>query len=435
MERPLTQRIRLNADPPGLAEYEDSGGYKAARKAVHTMTPQEVQKQVTDSTLRGRGGAGFATGMKWSFVPMGPDAPRPKYLVANADEMEPGTFKDRLLLEGDPHQMVESMIVSAYAIQAEVGYIFLRWAYKRAADLLRQAIAEAHSHGYLGRNVFGSDFNFDLHLHTSAGRYICGEETALLNSLEGKRAIPRSKPPYPQVSGLWGKPTVVQNVETLYNVPHIITHGVEWYRRLGHGQEGGTKLYGISGNVKRPGVWELPMGTTVRTLLEEHAGGMLDGFSFRGLLPGGASTAFLVEEHLDLPMDFESIPRAGSRMGTGTMIVLDDRTCPVGFMRNLEHFFAQESCGWCTPCWEGLSWTEHILEGLEEGRGRPEDLDLLAMHTRLIGPGRTFCALAPGAMDPLQSALKYFRADFERHIHEQRCPWRKEPDAMNGARR
>ncbi|MEP6891705.1 MAG: NADH-ubiquinone oxidoreductase-F iron-sulfur binding region domain-containing protein, partial [Nitrospirota bacterium] len=379
-----------------------------------------------------RGGAGFATGMKWSFVPMGPDAPRPKYLVANADEMEPGTFKDRLLLEGDPHQMVESMIVSAYAIQAEEGYIFLRWEYKRAAELLRKAIAEARSQGYLGRNLFGSDFSFDLHLHTSAGRYICGEETALLNSLEGKRAIPRSKPPYPQVSGLWGKPTVVQNVETLYNVPHIITHGVEWYRRLGHGQEGGTKLYGVSGNVKRPGVWELPMGTTIRTLLEEHAGGMLEGFSFRGLLPGGASTAFLVEEHLDLPMDFDSIPRAGSRMGTGTMIVLDDRTCPVGFVRNLEHFFAQESCGWCTPCWEGLSWTEQIMEGLEEGRGRAEDLDILAMHTRLIGPGRTFCALAPGAMDPLQSALKYFRADFERHIEEQRCPWR-EKDATNGA--
>lgn len=434
MERPLTQRIRSNADPMGLSEYEETGGYEAARKAVQTMTPQEVQKLVTDSTLRGRGGAGFATGMKWSFVPMGTDTPRPKYLVVNADEMEPGTFKDRLLLEGDPHQMIESMIVSAYAIQAEVGYIFLRWAYKRAAERLHKAIEEARSHGYLGRNLFGSDFSLDIHLHTSAGRYICGEETALLNSLEGKRAIPRSKPPYPQVSGLWGKPTVVQNVETLYNVPHIIMHGVEWYRRLGHGQEGGTKLYGVSGNVKRPGVWELPMGTTVRTILEEHAGGMLEGFSFRGLLPGGASTAFLVEEHLDLPMDFESIPRAGSRMGTGTMIVLDDRTCPVGFMRNLEHFFAQESCGWCTPCWEGLSWTEQILEGLEEGRGRPEDLDLLAMHTRLIGPGRTFCALAPGAMDPLQSALKYFRADFERHIHEQRCPWREEPDGTNGAR-
>lgn len=433
MERPLTQRIRPNADPMGLAEYEETGGYEAARKAVRTMTPQEVQKLVTDSTLRGRGGAGFATGMKWSFVPMGPEAPRPKYLVANADEMEPGTFKDRLLLEGDPHQMVESMIISAYAIQAEVGYIFLRWAYKRAAERLHKAIEEARSHGYLGRNLFGSDFNFDIHLHTSAGRYICGEETALLNSLEGKRAIPRSKPPYPQVSGLWGKPTVVQNVETLYNVPHIIMHGVEWYRGLGHGQEGGTKLYGVSGNVKRPGAWELPMGTTIRTLLEEYAGGMLEGFSFRGLLPGGGSTAFLVEEHLDLPMDFDSIPRAGSRMGTGTMVVLDDRTCPVGFMRNLEHFFAQESCGWCTPCWEGLSWTEQILEGLEDGRGKPGDLDLLAMHTRLIGPGRTFCALAPGAMDPLQSALKYFRTDFERHINEQRCPWREE-GAMNGAR-
>jgi NADH-quinone oxidoreductase subunit F len=433
MERPLTQRIRPDADPPDLSGYEATGGYEAARKALLTMTPQEVQKLIKESTLRGRGGAGFATGMKWSFVPMGQDAPHPKYLVANADEMEPGTFKDRLLLEGDPHQMVESMIVSAYAIQADVGYIFLRWAYKQAAERLQQAIVEARARGYLGRSIFGSTFSFELHLHTSAGRYICGEETALLNALEGKRAIPRSKPPFPQTSGLWGKPTVVQNVETLYNVPHIVLHGAEWYRRLGLGHDGGTKLYGVSGNVKRPGAWELPMGTTIRTLLEEHAGGMQEGFSFRGLLPGGASTSFLVEEHLDLAMDFDSIPRGGSRMGTGTMIVLDDRTCPVGFMRNIEHFFSQESCGWCTPCWEGLSWTEQILDGLERGRGRPGDLERLSMHTRLIGPGRTFCALAPGAMDPLQSALKYFRADFQQHIDEQRCPW-LEQGAMAGAR-
>jgi NADH-quinone oxidoreductase subunit F len=337
-------------------------------------------------------------------------------------------------LEGDPHQMVESMIISAYAIQADVGYIFLRWAYKLAAERLQKAMTEARARGYLGRNIFGSGFSFELHLHTSAGRYICGEETALLNALEGKRATPRSKPPFPQTAGLWGKPTVVQNVETLYNVPHIVLHGAEWYRKLGRGPDGGTKIYGISGNVKRPGAWELPMGTTIRTLLDEHAGGMRDGFSFRGLLPGGASTAFLLEEHLDLPMDFDSIPRGGSRLGTGTMIILDDRTCPVGFMRNLEHFFAQESCGWCTPCWEGLSWTEKILQGLEEGRGRREDLDVLAMHTRLIGPGRTFCALAPGAMDPLQSALKYFRADFEQHIEERRCPW-VELDALAGAQR
>jgi NADH-quinone oxidoreductase subunit F len=354
---------------------------------------------------------------------MGPDAPHPKYLVVNADEMEPGTFKDRLLLEGGPHQMIESMIVSGYAIEADVGYIFLRHEYRLAALRLERAIAEASAQGYLGRNILGSGYSFEVHLHTSAGRYICGEETALLNALEGKRPIPRAKPPYPQVSGLWGRPTVVQNVETLYNVPHIILRGADWYRGLSRGKDSGTKLYGVSGNVKRPGLWELPMGTTVREILEEHAGGMRDGYRFRGLLPGGASTAFLIEEHLDLPMDFESIPAGGSRMGTGTMIILDDATCPVGFMQNVEQFFAQESCGWCTPCRDGLPWVSLILEGLEAGRGTPADLDLLKMHTRFLGPGKTYCALAPGAMDPLESALRYFHDDFQHHITERRCPW------------
>lgn len=434
MERPLTRNIKPRAEPLWIAEYEKVGGYEAVRKALRTMTPHDVQRLVTEANLRGRGGAGFPTGKKWSFVPMGPDAPRPKYLVVNADEMEPGAFKDRLLLEGDPHQLIESMIVSGYAIQADVGYIFLRMEYETAAARLRKAIKEARAKGYLGRDVLDSGFSFDIHLHSSAGRYICGEETALLNALEGKRAIPRSKPPFPQVVGLWGKPTIVQNVETLCNVPHIITQGVEWYRTLSRGKDGGTKIYGVSGKVKRPGAWELPMGTSIREILEEHARGMRDGFVFRGLLPGGASTAMLVEEHLDLPMDFESIPQGGSRMGTGTMIVLDDQTCPVGFAQNLEHFFAQESCGWCTPCWEGLSWTEQILQSLEAGQGRMEDLDVLSMHTKLLVPGRTFCALAPGAMDPLQSLLKYCRVDFERHIHEKRCPWRDGRDGSDGAR-
>ncbi|HJU03599.1 MAG TPA: NADH-ubiquinone oxidoreductase-F iron-sulfur binding region domain-containing protein, partial [Nitrospiraceae bacterium] len=374
MERPLTQNIRSNAEPLNLAEYEKAGGYESVRVALRQFSPQAVQKLVSDSTLRGRGGAGFPTGQKWSFVPMGPEAPRPKYLVVNADEMEPGTFKDRILLEGDPHQMIESMIVAAYAIDADTGYIFLRWEYTLAAARLRKAIAEARAHGYLGRNILGSDFSFEAHLHTSAGRYICGEETALLNSLEGKRAIPRAKPPYPQVSGLWGKPTIVQNVETLYNVPHIVTHGADWYRRLSRGKDGGTKLYGVSGKVNQPGAWELPMGTPIREILEQHAGGMREGVRFRALIPGGASTAFLLDQHLDLPMDFTSLPEAGSRMGTGTMIIMDDATCPVGLLANLEHFFAQESCGWCTPCREGLPWTRQILHAIENGDGRPEDL-------------------------------------------------------------
>ena len=354
---------------------------------------------------------------------MGADAPRPKYLVANADEMEPGTFKDRLLMEQDPHQLIEAMIVSAYAIQAEVAYVFLRGEYRLCEERLRRAIAEAYEAGLLGKDVLGSGFSLDLHVHISAGRYMCGEETGLLNALEGKRANPRAKPPFPQVSGLWGKPTIVQNVETLCNVPHIIVHGADWYKGLSRSDDGGTKLYGASGKVKRPGVWELPMGTTVRELLEEHAGGMWDGHAFKGLLPGGASTDFLVAEHLDVPMDFASVAKAGSRMGTGTMIVLDDRTCPVGMVWNLEKFFALESCGWCTPCRDGLPWTEKILRAIEAGKGEPRDLDVLAQMCKFLGPGNTFCALAPGAVEPLQSALKYFREDFERHIRDKRCPW------------
>ena len=425
MERPLTARIRPGEEPLDRRAYERSGGYAAAREAVLHLTPQEVLGRVKDSGLRGRGGAGFPTGQKWSFVPMGPDAPRPKYVVVNADEMEPGTFKDRLLMEGDPHQLVEGIILSALAIEAEVAYIFVRWAYKLAAARLERAIAEAYDAHYLGTRIFGSPYRLDLYLHVSAGRYICGEETALLNALEGKRGNPRSKPPYPAVAGLWGKPTIVNNVETICNIPHIVGRGVEWFRKASLSDEGGTKVYGVSGRVKRPGLWELPLGTPMRELIEEHAGGMRDGAGFRGVLPGGASTDFLVEEHLDVPMDFGSVEKAGSRLGTGTMIVLDDRTCPVGMVHNLEAFFAQESCGWCTPCWAGLRFVTDVLQALESGTGQPDDLDALSQHAGLLAPpGRTYCALAPGAAEPLQSALRYFHDDFDRHIREQRCPWR-----------
>jgi NADH-quinone oxidoreductase subunit F len=423
MERPLTANIRPDQEPLDIRAYEQRGGYAAARDAVQHLTPQEVQARVKDSGLRGRGGAGFPTGQKWSFVPMGPSAPHPKYLVVNADEMEPGTFKDRLLMEGDPHQLVEGVILSAYAIEADVAYIFLRWAYTLAATRIERAIAEAYEAHYLGPKIFGSDYHLELYLHVSAGRYICGEETALLNALEGKRGNPRSKPPFPAVSGLWGKPTVVNNVETICNVPHVVGKGVEWFKKASLTDEGGTKLFGASGRVKRPGIWELPMGTPLREILEEHAGGMQDGVRCRGVLPGGASTDFLVDDHLDVPMDYASVQKAGSRLGTGTIIVLDDRTCPVGMVRNLEEFFAQESCGWCTPCWAGLHWVADVLRDLEEGAGQPGDLDRLSAHARLLAPGHTYCALAPGAAEPLQSALKYFREDFERHIREHRCPW------------
>lgn len=427
MQTPLTQNICPGREPLDLEGYQKAGGYEAVRKALKHMTPQEIMEEVKASNLRGRGGAGFPTGMKWQFVPMGDDAPRPKYMICNADEMEPGTFKDRLLLEGDPHQMIEAMIVSAYAIQAEVAYIFIRGEYILAAQRLNRAIHEAREAGFLGKDILGSGYSLELHLHTSAGRYICGEETALLNALEGQRAVPRSKPPYPQTAGLWGKPSVVNNVETLYNVPHIVNNGAQWFKDLSRGKDGGTKIYGASGKVERPGAWELPMGTPVGEILEEYAGGMRDGFKFRGLLPGGASTGFLTEEHLEVPMDFDSVAEAGSRMGTGTMIVLDDRTCPVGMLRNLEHFFAQESCGWCTPCRDGLPWTERILEAIEQGEGELRDLELLSMHVDFLGPGNTFCAHAPGAIAPLETALKYFREDFERHIRERRCPHAKSP--------
>ena len=293
-----------------------------------------------------------------------------------------------------------------------------------SADRIGKAIAEAYAAGYLGKNIFGSGVNLELYLHISAGRYMCGEETGLLNALEGKRANPRTKPQYPQISGLFGKPRIVQNVETLVNLPHIVNNGFEWFKQLSRTADAGSKLYGASGKVKRPGLWELPMGTTIGELLNEHAGGMRDGVKFRGLLPGGASTDFLTEQHLEVKMDFTEVQKAGSRMGTGTMIILDDETCPVGMVWNLEDFFAQESCGWCTPCWSGLRWAERILGAFERGQGSEADLDKLTWITKFCAPGNTFCALAPGAVEPLQSALKHFRDDFIRPVLEKRCPCR-----------
>ncbi|MEJ1238294.1 NADH-quinone oxidoreductase subunit NuoF [Chryseolinea sp. T2] len=431
MEKPLTEHIRPDGKPLSLKEYEAVGGYSALRKVLGGMAPKDVQLVVKDSNLRGRGGAGFLTALKWSFVPL--DAPKPKYLIANADEMEPGTFKDRILLESTPHQLIEGMILAAFAIQASESFVFLRWAYKVAAHAIEKAIHEAYDAGYLGNNILKSGFDLDMHLHTGVGRYMCGEETALLNSLEGKRATPRAKPPFPQISGLFGRPTIVNNVETLCNIPHIVNKGSDWFKRLSRTEDSGTKIYGVSGKVKRPGAWELPMGVTMRELIEEYAGGMQDGLRFRGALPGGASTDFLVEEHLDVRMDYAGVAAAGSRLGTGTLVVLDDHTCPVGFVKNLEHFFAQESCGFCTPCREGLPWVEKTLQSIEDGKGREKDIDLLHMHTRYLGPGNTFCALAPGAMEPLQSALKYFKSDFDQHIHDHRCPYHAIPATLEHA--
>lgn len=422
MEKPLTEHIKPDI-PLSLKDYLRVGGYKGLKKAMR-LAPTEVVKLVKDSNLLGRGGAGFPTGLKWSFVPMGEKAPKVKYLVCNADEMEPGTFKDKFLMEGNPHQLIEGMIISAYAIQAPKAYIFLRWAYKKSEQVLRNAIAEAYDAGCLGNNILDSGFNLDIYIHTSAGRYICGEETALLNSLEGKRAIPRAKPPFPAVSGLFGQPTVVNNVETLSFIPHIVENGIDWFKSISLTGEGGTKIFGVSGHVKNSGLWELPLGIRMREVIENYAGGMQDGYKLRALLPGGGSTDFVLEEHLDINMDFKSLPTIGSRLGTGTMIILDDKTCPVVFIQNLERFFALESCGWCTPCREGLPWVEKILKSIDEGTGTEKDIEILNHHTHYLGPGFTFCAHAPGAMEPLQSGLKYFHNDFMQHINEKRCPWK-----------
>ncbi|TAL07878.1 MAG: NADH oxidoreductase (quinone) subunit F [Porticoccaceae bacterium] len=422
LTKPLTARVNT-AQPMDLAAFEASGGYRALRLALKELSPQDVQARVKDANLRGRGGAGFPAGVKWGLIPMGPDA-GVKCLVCNADEMEPGTFKDRLLMEGAPHQLVEGMLVAAYATQATTGYIFLRGEYVLAAARLNQALAEARAAGLLGRNILGSGWDFDCFVHTGAGRYICGEETALINSLEGRRANPRAKPPFPQIAGAWGRPTVINNVETLNNVAPIVLNGAEWFRSLSQGKspDGGTKLYGVSGRAKRPGVFELPIGTTAREILEEHAGGMKDGYELKCWLPGGASTDFLLPEHLDLAMDYDTIGKAGSRMGTGLLAVVDQTHNMVSVVRNLEEFFARESCGWCTPCRDGLPWTVKILRALEAGQGNSGDIEQLVSMTKALGPGRTFCAHAPGAMEPLQSALKFFRAEFEAGIRADHAP-------------
>jgi len=415
--------MHLNLEAPfNLNAYQEAGGYEGFKAAI-VQSPENVLGVIKDSNLRGRGGAGFPTGLKWSFVPPRVDENDTRYLVVNADEMEPGAFKDRWLMEGAPHQLIEGLLIGAHAISANVGYIFLRNEYTVAATRLQKALDECYAAGLLGKNILGTQLNFDIYVHTSAGRYICGEETALINSLEGKRANPRAKPPFPQVAGLWGKPTIVNNVETFFNLPCIVQFGAKWYQSLGSHNDAGTKIFGVSGRVNKPGLWELPMGTSSREIIETHAGGMSEGFTLRGFLPGGGSTDFLLPEHLDIPMDYNDIGAAGSRMGTGTITVLDDKNCPVEAVLNLVGFFAQESCGWCTPCRDGLPSATYVLQQIENGKGKLSDLDFLQDICELVAPGNTFCALAPGAAEPLQSGLKFFREDFEKHIEQGCCPY------------
>ena len=414
---PLTWRLRDDHQPVWLDEYRSKNGYAGAERALKGMAPDEITSLVKDAGLKGRGGAGFSTGLKWSLMPKD-ESMNIRYLLCNADEMEPGTYKDRLLMEQLPHLLVEGMLISAFALKAYRGYIFLRGEYIEAAKHLRHAIEEAKAACLLGKNILGSGFDFELFVHTGAGRYICGEETALINSLEGRRANPRSKPPFPASSGVWGKPTCVNNVETLCNVPAILAHGKEWYIGLSEGKstDAGTKLMGFSGRVKNPGVWELPFGTTAREILEDYAGGMRDGLTLKAWQPGGAGTDFLTQDHLDLPMDFEHIGKAGSRLGTALAMAVDNEINMVSLTRNLEEFFARESCGWCTPCRDGLPWSVKILRAIEKGEGQPGDIETLEQLCRFLGPGKTFCAHAPGAVEPLQSAIKYFRDEFEAGI-------------------
>ncbi|WEX90204.1 NADH-quinone oxidoreductase subunit NuoF [Sinorhizobium garamanticum] len=403
-----------------LSTYEAGGGYQALRKVLSEYTPDEVVELVKQSNLRGRGGAGFPTGMKWSFVPKGAD--KPKYLCCNADEGEPGTFKDRIIMERDPHQLIEALAVSGYAIGAETAYVYIRGEYVAAIRRLEQAIAEAHEKGYLGRSVLGTDFNFTVHIHCGAGAYICGEETAMLESLEGKRAQPRLKPPFPAVAGLYASPTVINNVETLACVPHIVTRGAAWFRGIGPDKSPGPKLYCVSGQVRKPGLYELPMGIPLKELVEEHAGGPLPGRKIKAVIPGGVSAPVIPEHALEVGMDFDSLSAAGSMLGSAGVIVVDDSTCMVKVATRIIEFFHHESCGKCTPCREGLNWVVKVLRRIEAGEGAPGDLEQLDMLCKGIF-GNTFCALGDGAAMGLRAALKHFREEFVAHIEEGRCPF------------
>lgn len=418
MEAVLTRHLDPTA-PLGLPAYQANGGYRSLT-AAFDLKPEALIKIVEDANLRGRGGAGFPCGLKWRL--RGTDAPRPRYLICNLDESEPGTFKDRHLLYGGPHQIIEAIIVSAYALQAERSIIFVRGEYAKGGNSLSRAIKEAETAGLIGSNIGGSGFDLQIEVHISGGRYICGEETAQINAIEGRRPNPRPKIPRPSVKGLWGQPTTSNNVETLVNVPHILLNGADWFRNLGVNGGCGSKLFCVSGKVQHPGLFELPIGTTARELIFEHAGGLAKGHDLLGFIPGGASTAFLLPKHLDVPMDFDPIAKAGSRFGTGSIIVFDDVTCPLQATLNLIRFFARESCGFCTPCRDGLPYLAQILTTIAAGQGQANDLSLLEELCAMIGP-QSFCAFAPGAVMPLVSSLQCFREHYERHITTGHCPF------------
>jgi NADH-quinone oxidoreductase subunit F len=403
-----------------LEEYEQSGGYQGLKAAISEHGEKGVQQIIDDAGLLGRGGAAFPTGFKLKSV--AEDAPLPRYIVCNADEMEPGTFKDRVLIHANPHMLIEGMIIAGYSIKAAKGIIFIRPEYESGAKILEREINLAEKAGYLGNNILGSNYSLEIVVHRSGGRYICGEVTAQLNALMGKRPNPMQPPPYPTEKGVWGLPTVLSNVETFACVPHIIRQGSEWFKDLAKTETGaGTKIFCVSGKVKRPGCYELPLGVRLSEIIEDYAGGMLDGSEYKACLPGGASTGFLPKEHFDIEMDFESLKKVGNRLGTGAIMVFDEKTCLVGATLNLTEFFARESCGWCTPCREGLPYIHDLLLRLENGEGREEFIPLLEDMGRHLWSA--YCAFAPGAVSPLQSLLTLFREEIAAHISEQRCPF------------
>lgn len=399
-----------------LQDYEAAGGYQALRKVLAGVPQNDIVEMVKKSGLRGRGGAGFPTGVKWSFLPK--DYQGPRYLCCNADESEPGTFKDRQLMERDPHQMLEGMAITCYAIGAETSYIYIRGEFRLGTQILERAIEEAKQAGHLGSNVYGSGVTINIYVHAGAGAYICGEETALLESLEGKRGKPRIKPPFPATHGLYQKPTVVNNVETLANIPHIVNRGPEWFAAIGAPPKStGTRVFCLSGHVKNPGNYELPMNATFRDLIVDLGGGMRSDKPLKAFIPGGASAPFLTPEHIDVQMDFESVAMAGSMSGSGGITVMEEGTSMVWAALRLMEFFYHESCGKCTPCREGSSWIVQILQRIQNTQGRPEDLDTLTEICENIG-GRTICAFGDAEIAPVQSTLQYWRHEYEALIEE-----------------
>jgi len=395
-----------------LGHYEQNGGYQALKKAIPHIAPADLTEMVKQSGLRGRGGAGFSTGMKWGFVPKDPSLA--KYLVCNCDESEPGTFKDRLLIECDPHQLIEGMILASYAIGAKLAFIYCRGEYFEGIQILRKAVDQARRAGYVGAPLCGTGFAVDMIVHPGAGAYIAGEETALLNSLEGYRATPRLKPPFPAVAGLYGKPTIVNNVETLCNVVHIVNRGAEWFQNIGKPKNTGTKIFQISGHVQRPGCFEFPIGITLREALDA-AGGMLLGRKFKACYPGGSSCALLTERDLDISMDFDTLAARKSAFGTASMIVMDDSADMVKVAHRLMQFYQNESCGKCTPCREGTRWVVQMLARIEAGGGTYGDLDVIKSVCNSMAV-TSFCPLAVGAAPPIESAVIEFREEFEAYI-------------------